>query len=240
MKTTIPLTLWGPFESSSRSLRWCRELKTMKLRYALLLGAILSWMVMLPFIDGDFLGVSIPHLMGIITVVFAIAATTETRNAVYLAIACGSVSLALNAQHSGYLRETSIALDIGLLAFASYCILGFVFSGRIVTSETLRAAVCLYLFLGIGFACAYYLGSLAIPNAVLHDNAPARKMSEMIYLSFATLTTLGYGDIRPNISVLRSLAILEGISGQLFLTLLVARLVGLHITAQSPAAGSRH
>jgi hypothetical protein len=38
-----------------------------------------------------------------------------------------------------------------------------------------------------------------------------------------------YGDIRPNISVLRSLAILEGISGQLFLTLLVARFVGLHI-----------
>jgi hypothetical protein len=35
-------------------------------------------------------------------------------------------------------------------------------------------------------------------------------MSEMIYLSFAILTTLGYGDIRPNISVLRSLAILEG------------------------------
>jgi hypothetical protein len=193
-------------------------------------------MMMLPFIDGEFLGVSIPHLVGIITVVFAIAATTGTRNAAYIAIACGIISLALNAQHGGHLREASIALDIGLLAFASYCILNFVFSGPVVTSETLRAAVCLYLFLGIGFACAYYLGSLAMPNAVLHDNAPAQKMSEMIYLSFATLTTLGYGDIRPNVAFLRSLAILEGISGQLFLTLLVARLVGLHIINQPRAS----
>jgi hypothetical protein len=55
-------------------------------------------------------------------------------------------------------------------------------------------------------------------------------MTDMIYLSFATLTNLGYGDIRPNVSALRSIAMLEGISGQLFLTLLVARLVGIHTT----------
>jgi voltage-gated potassium channel len=55
-------------------------------------------------------------------------------------------------------------------------------------------------------------------------------MTDMIYLSFATLTNLGYGDIRPNVPALRSVATLEGITGQLFLTLLIARLVGIHIT----------
>jgi voltage-gated potassium channel len=147
---------------------------------------------------------------------------------------CAFVSLVLNSQKSPRLHEASIALDIILLVFVCYRILTSVFSAQVVTSETLRAAVCLYLLLGITFACTYFLGSLMVPDAILHDNAPAKQMTEMIYLSFSTLTTLGYGDIRPNVSALRSVAILEGISGQLFLTLLVARLVGLHTNQACP------
>ena len=56
---------------------------------------------------------------------------------------------------------------------------------------------------------------------------------EMIYYSFITLTTLGYGDIVPVSPSARSLATLEALTGQLYLTVLVARLVGLHITHAS-------
>lgn len=54
--------------------------------------------------------------------------------------------------------------------------------------------------------------------------------AEMIYYSFVTLTTLGYGDIVPVSPSARSLATLEALTGQLYLTVLVARLVGLQIT----------
>jgi voltage-gated potassium channel len=49
-----------------------------------------------------------------------------------------------------------------------------------------------------------------------------------IYFSFVTLATLGYGDITPRTDVARSVAILEGVGGQLFLAVLVARLVSLY------------
>jgi voltage-gated potassium channel Kch len=51
-----------------------------------------------------------------------------------------------------------------------------------------------------------------------------------IYFSFVTLATIGYGDVVPLTDVARSLAILEGVGGQLFLAVLVARLVSLYST----------
>jgi hypothetical protein len=206
------------------------QLTSLNLRFAILLAAVLSWMLLLPFIHGALFGENLRHMLAVVTIIFAIAVTTDTRRAVYLTLVCALVSLVLNSQKNPQLHEASIALDIVLLVFACYRILTSVFSDPVVTSETLRAAVCLYLLLGITFACAYFLGSLVIPDAVLQNNAPAKQMTDMIYLSFATLTNLGYGDIRPNVSALRSVAMLEGISGQLFLTLLVARLVGIHTT----------
>jgi voltage-gated potassium channel len=213
-----------------KGIRWVERLTSLKLRFAILLAAVLSWMLLLPLIHGFFLGENLRHLLAVVTIIFAITVTTDTRRAVYLTLVCALVSLVLNSQKNASVHAASIALDIALLVFACYRILRSVFSHPVVTSETLRAAICLYLLLGVTFASAYFLGALLIPNAVLQNNAPAKQMTDMIYLSFATLTNLGYGDIRPNASALRSIAMLEGISGQLFLTLLVARLVGIHTT----------
>jgi voltage-gated potassium channel len=209
---------------------WLEPRASLKLRFAMLLAAVLSWMLLLPFIHGYFLGENVRHLLAVITIIFATTVTVDTRRAVILTLACALVSLVLNSQKSPTVHAASIALDIVLLVFACYRILRSVFSDPVVTSETLRAAVCLYLLLGVTFASAYFLGSILMPNAVLQNNAPAKQMTDMIYLSFSTLTNLGYGDIRPNASALRSIAMLEGISGQLFLTLLIARLVGIHTT----------
>jgi voltage-gated potassium channel Kch len=54
--------------------------------------------------------------------------------------------------------------------------------------------------------------------------------SDMLYFSPVTLTTLGYGDIVPASRMARILAVLEAMAGQIYLTVLVARLVGLHIS----------
>ena len=55
-----------------------------------------------------------------------------------------------------------------------------------------------------------------------------------IYFSFSTMSTLGYGDIVPVSRLARSLSWLEALTGQLYLTILVARLVGLHIANAPP------
>lgn len=56
---------------------------------------------------------------------------------------------------------------------------------------------------------------------------------QMRYFSFATLTTLGYGDIVPRSAAARTLATLEAVMRQIYLTVLITRLVGLHIVHSS-------
>jgi hypothetical protein len=55
----------------------------------------------------------------------------------------------------------------------------------------------------------------------------------MLYFSFTTLTTLGYGDIAPVSSIAQSLALLEALTGVLFTAVLMARLIGLHMRGES-------
>jgi hypothetical protein len=64
-----------------------------------------------------------------------------------------------------------------------------------------------------------------------------RGETTLLYFSFATLTTLGYGDIVPTSPISRMLASLEAIAGQLYLAVLVARLVGMHIVYSMDSSG---
>jgi len=98
--------------------------------------------------------------------------------------------------------------------------------GRITTAR-IMAAICAYLLLGILWAEIYAV--LAVwygPVLSLPANAA---LSEIMYFSFVTLTTLGYGDILPVHPLARVMAYLEAVTGVLYLATLVARLVALQI-----------
>ena len=113
---------------------------------------------------------------------------------------------------------------IGLLAAAAA--LRFAMGATKVDSEHLYAALSAYLLAGIYFGVLYWVleqvssGTFAVTGEFSQASA--------IYFSFVTLATLGYGDITPRADVARGLAIVEGIGGQLFLAVLVARLVSLY------------
>jgi len=113
---------------------------------------------------------------------------------------------------------------IGLLAAAAA--LRFAMRATKVDLEHLYAALSAYLLAGIFFALFYWVLEQIGPGAF----AAAGNFSRVsaIYFSFVTLATLGYGDIIPRSDVARGLAIVEGVGGQLFLAVLVARLVSLY------------
>jgi len=99
------------------------------------------------------------------------------------------------------------------------------------------AAVAAYLILGVIWSLAYYLIALRMPEAFSvqgpftpGDGEVLR--SHLFYFSFVTLTTLGYGDIVPVHPMVRMLVILEGIAGQLFPAILIARLVSLQVQSK--------
>jgi len=109
-------------------------------------------------------------------------------------------------------------------------ILSFVFSSRNVTSGVISAALVVYLLLGTIWSFGYTLVDLFVPGSFnIPDHLVGAGGPSFMYYSFITLTTIGYGDITPISGMARSLSMLEGIIGQTYMAVLVARLVGMHV-----------
>lgn len=105
-------------------------------------------------------------------------------------------------------------------------ILSYALKQGAVTGEKISASVCVYLLVGLLWAFLYSLTFHLQPGSFQLESP---QLSEFVYYSFITLSTLGYGDIIPLSPPARALSYVEAITGQLYLTVLVARLVGLHI-----------
>jgi hypothetical protein len=106
-----------------------------------------------------------------------------------------------------------------------------------VTNERIMGALSGYLLLGIAWSFLFVAVEVATPGSFRYaggpPEGPATPNAEnfpAIYYSFITLTTIGYGDIVPLTRPAQTLAWLEGTAGQIYLAVLVARLVGLQIT----------
>ena len=109
-----------------------------------------------------------------------------------------------------------------------------VFAQGRVSFHRIVGAVLLYLLIALAFVSLFMLVGLQIPNAfsglVFEDNE--KLASNLIYFSFVTLTSTGYGDIYPVHPIARSLCNLETIIGQLYPATLLARLVSLEIAGR--------
>lgn len=120
--------------------------------------------------------------------------------------------------------------------------LGHVLRERHVTADTLAAAVCTYMLLGLVFADLYVLTIQAVPDgfvipASFEPASRADLRGAMIYFSFSTLTTVGYGDIHPANPGIGGLAVSEAVAGQVYLAVLIARLVGMHLADRCAPPG---
>lgn len=98
-----------------------------------------------------------------------------------------------------------------------------------VTFHRIQGAVAAYLLLGILWAHAYALLAHLRPGAFAGNLNPADGPRAFFYFSFVTLTTVGYGDVLPVHPAARSLAMLEAVTGPLYLAILVARLVSVAV-----------
>jgi hypothetical protein len=99
-----------------------------------------------------------------------------------------------------------------------------------VTEQSIYAALSAYMLIGLMFTEVYAALDVIVTGAFFADGQPANSQT-LQYFSFTTLTTLGYGDFTAAGSLGRAVAVLEAITGQVFLATLVARLVSAYGTA---------
>lgn len=132
------------------------------------------------------------------------------------------------------------AATLASILVTTYIVMSLVFRTGRVTSMRIQGALAGYLLFGLGWAHAYQLVSYANPSKMFATQVQLRTVSDWIYYSFATLTTLGYGDIVPISRVSRMLAVGEAMAGQLYLTVLVSGLVALQVGSVTESEGDDH
>ena len=149
-------------------------------------------------------------------------------------------SIFLSGGSTADLMSNTIADLLAFIAFTATAalILKKVLAPGPVDTEKMFAAVCVYLLSGVAWAFLYVLVYLNDPDSFAFafdvswvENSPgdtSSAFSLFCYFSFVTMTTLGYGDIAPTSDIARTLAWLQAVLGQLYVAILIARLVGLH------------
>lgn len=207
-------------------------------RYAFLFYTLLLTMIASPVIEALQLKGSLIELFlagNLLAAVVPLDSAGSRRAAlVVMAIICAARPVTAWFDHPAF---SAIALGAWTLVglFAAAGALRFAMRAARVDLEHVYAALSAYLLAGIFFGSFYWVleqvqpGSFAFPGVFTPMGA--------FYFSFVTLATIGYGDIVPKLDIARGLAIIEGVGGQLFLAVLVARLVSLY--NKEPRAGSR-
>jgi len=127
----------------------------------------------------------------------------------------------------GYPTLSQMVLSAWTLigVFAAVAAVRFAMGGAKVDAEHLYAALSAYLLAGLYFGLLYWALEQIHPGSIVATNF---SRTGAIYYSFVTLATIGYGDIVPRTDIARGIAIVEGVGGQLFLAVLVARLLSLY------------
>lgn len=113
------------------------------------------------------------------------------------------------------------------MALLSVLLVVHLFTQREVTFDLITGSVCGYLLVGQFWAFLYFLLEHCSPGSLSLSAAGGNDLFSYSYFSFVTLTTLGYGDISPATPTAQSLATLEAVVGQLYVAVIVARLVGI-------------
>jgi Ion channel len=146
------------------------------------------------------------------------------RLAALVVVALGIVSAITGESH---LTATIGFLFCVLLIVSVYVILRRVLGHERVGIETILGALCVYIIIGLMFTFLFISIARLSTTPFLAQPPPRHEPSDYLYLSFVTLTTVGFGDLTPASKLARSVVVLEALVGQVFLVTLVARLVAL-------------
>ncbi len=141
------------------------------------------------------------------------------------AVALGFVLTLLGSEVTA-LRGLVGLILVALLVVSPLVILNRILRHSSVNIETIAGAIDVYIILGLMFA-GFYRAVGAIAGSPFFVQVQHASPNQFMFFSFATLTTVGYGDLTPAMNFGRSVVVLEALTGQIFLVTLVARLVSL-------------
>jgi len=213
-------------------------------RHGFLLGSLIGLLVALPL--GQAITGSPQRFSILLTLVLLAAVLVNSHQrwifglATLVGLGAVAASTAAEFTDSSQLRILGHLASFGLLSFTTMVMLNSLIQSDEVSQDTIVGGICVYLLMGLCFTMIFIVTAEVRPGAFVSDAGPVlRSLTDtsehattLLYFSFVTLTTLGYGDVRPVGDMAQMFAVTEATIGQLYLTIFVARLVGLYVRRQ--------
>jgi hypothetical protein len=140
-----------------------------------------------------------------------------------------SVILQIFLQEYETLRAVNFTLMFFYFAFVSYLLLRQIIKSEEFTINTIIGAFTGYILLGILGFFLFVLIEVIDPGSFTLGELTWDTCDELLYFSFITLTTIGYGDVSPVNEIAQRFAVVLGLSGQFYLTVVIALLIGKHL-----------
>ncbi len=221
--------------------------------YFALLASVLALTFIAPLIEHSIwakIGIGCTLIASLLTATLAVKSHGKfSLAAISLATLSGIMWVLAFCEHVApfntiHFQILAYAVTLFFFVIACCIILQDVLSGS-VTANKICGAICVYVLIGFCFAMLHMIVALSDAESYRSPLNTARPMQTLppsfyleryplfVYFSFCTLSTVGYGDILPVSRIARAMSCLEATFGQLYLAVLVARLVGLHTATLS-------
>src|SRR5579871_5261971 len=205
------------------------------------LGFLLLSTIVLPVIPLSHLGRLSLSLAFALMLVFGAFATIRHRAFVFfvvgLSICTFVVDLITEIGSSQRLAVSDTALRVATLSIMFSMTLKRTLRPGRIDGYRVIGGIAGYLLIGLMWAFAYQLLLQQSPSALHFEPDVAQSLHEqpnyLIYFSFTTLTTVGFGDIHPVGATARGLTVAEALAGQLYIAILIAALVGMALQTRS-------
>ena len=216
----------------SKDTRTNRQVDVSGRRFYPLMMALFSIFVLYPFLVDVTVHDWLIHSLAAFVLLAAFFTLHRERGYVSVSVVLaaayiGSAVLALTKPTTTF-EALFIASELALFLFLSVAIFLDVVRAEVVHADTLFGVVCLYFMIGITYSNAYVLIELLLPGS-FEITRETRNLTELhfelLYFSFSTITTTGYGDITALTRPARMLGMLQSVTGVFYLAVLVSRLV---------------
>ena len=211
-------------------------------RYGALLVVLVLLILLQPFVETD-AGRIVFEVLFYAALFAGLRAVQIRAGILRFLIVILVAGLVMTAIGKNYDLSGMFICGIGLrslfLSVVALTILFDLFTSSEVKGDTLAGAVCVYLLIAVIWTYGYMMTEYLVPESFSFTLAEdrlnlilAEDFYPFFYFSLVTMTTVGYGDMAPVSNLGRTMATLEAIVGQMYLTILVARLVGMHLVQQ--------
>lgn len=194
---------------------------------------LLAFIALAPFIDAEHGGIIVRNLINAFVILAAVAAVGRSLLSFLVVLALAAPALAFRWMSlepgNPALFDLALRLDAAVYVATIALLLRYVFDREVLTADRLWGAAAAYLMIGVLWSFLYAIVDRVSPGSfALRGSVAPMELMDLLYFSFSTVTTTGFGDIVPLTRLARAAAIIESIIGQLFLAILIARLVGVY------------